>query len=150
MQSMITSPSPNEALRRDPDGTLELAGVAWAGGGRPIVRVDVSADGGKTWTEAKLEPELPPPGAQPQRAWAWRQWRAAVPAHVGATELVCRATDASANTQPERVESIWNLRGLLNNAWYELVPSCLLTLSQASRQGHCGGRVKAREKLTEN
>ena len=28
-------------------------GYAWSGGGRSILRVDLTADGGKTWTQAR-------------------------------------------------------------------------------------------------
>lgn len=97
-----------------------MAGVAWSGGGRPIVRVDVSADGGQTWTAADLVEPLPEPTGRPLRAWAWRHWRATLPLRGAPGELVCRAWDASANGQPERVESVWNLRGLLNNAWHRV------------------------------
>ena len=29
-----------------------MSGYAWAGGGRRILRVDLTGDGGKTWTQA--------------------------------------------------------------------------------------------------
>ena len=34
--------------------SLEVSGIAYSGGGRAIIRVDVSADGGRTWTAAEL------------------------------------------------------------------------------------------------
>jgi Mo-co oxidoreductase dimerisation domain len=43
-----------------------VAGVAWAGD-RGIRRVEVSLDGGRTWTRAVLRRQLAPA--------AWRQWR---------------------------------------------------------------------------
>lgn len=33
---------------------MSVKGYAWSGGGRGIVRVDVTADGGKTWHTAGL------------------------------------------------------------------------------------------------
>jgi sulfite oxidase len=55
---------------------LTVRGYAWSGGGRGVVRVDVSADGGRSWTTARLAP--PPPGAPPpgaySGAWAWTLW----------------------------------------------------------------------------
>ena len=36
------------------DESVEVRGWAWSGGGRGIARVDVSADGGKTWHTAEL------------------------------------------------------------------------------------------------
>ncbi len=47
-----------------------VRGYAWSGGGRDVVRVDVSSDGGKTWTSAQLK-KLP---QRPGRAWAWTLW----------------------------------------------------------------------------
>lgn len=35
---------------------LQVRGYAYSGGGHAIIRVDVSADEGKTWTTAQLEP----------------------------------------------------------------------------------------------
>jgi len=46
--SAITSPLPHAKVDRF-DGTVEVKGYSWSGGGRGIIRVDVSADGGKTW-----------------------------------------------------------------------------------------------------
>ena len=34
----------------------QVAGYAYSGGGQPIIRVDVSADDGATWTTAELRP----------------------------------------------------------------------------------------------
>lgn len=97
---------------------VTVRGFAWSGGGRGIIRVDVSADGGATWHTADLQD-----GAEqhPARAWAWTFFEAEVPLPEGSEgqelEVCCKATDASYNTQPESIESIWNFRGLNNNAW---------------------------------
>lgn len=42
-----------------------VRGYAYSGGGRNIIRVDVSPDGGKTWHVATLDN----PGQLPYRAW---------------------------------------------------------------------------------
>ena len=34
--------------------------------------------------------------------------------------LMCKATDAAYNNQPERAEPIWNIRGLNNNSWHRV------------------------------
>ncbi len=34
----------------------QVTGYAYSGGGQPIIRVDVSADGGESWTTAQLQP----------------------------------------------------------------------------------------------
>jgi len=91
--------------RRVRAGPCRLSGRAWSGLA-PIRRVEVSADGGSSWGDARLGPQA--------SRWAWRsweyQWHAGEP---GPYELCCRATDAAGNTQP--LESPWNLGGYANN-----------------------------------
>ena len=48
-------------------GAVEARGYAFAGGDRYVARVDVSIDGGASWTEAELLDDL--------GRWAWRHWR---------------------------------------------------------------------------
>jgi sulfite oxidase len=33
---------------------------------------------------------------------------------------VARAYDTAANAQPERLESVWNFKGYMNNAWHRV------------------------------
>ncbi|XP_044851409.1 sulfite oxidase, mitochondrial isoform X3 [Mauremys mutica] len=115
VQSAITEPAPGATV---PPGELTVKGYAWSGGGRGVVRVDVSLDGGRTWRVAELTGEEQRPG----RAWAWRLWRLTAPVPPDAAELdiVCKAVDASYNVQPDTVEPIWNLRGVLSNAWHRV------------------------------
>lgn len=97
---------------------IELSGYAWSGGGRKVIRVDITTDEGKTWTQAKLQPKPETPYG---RDYAWTLWKAVIPVPEGAKSVIqvaSRATDDMYNTQPERVEPIWNLRGVLNNAWH--------------------------------
>ncbi|MDA0172937.1 sulfite oxidase [Solirubrobacter taibaiensis] len=86
----------------------EVRGYAFAGGERFITRVDVSSDGGTTWRQAELLEDLGP--------WAWRHWRAPLDLPPGDHELVVRAWDSSAATQPEDEASLWNPKGYVNNA----------------------------------
>jgi sulfane dehydrogenase subunit SoxC len=51
-KSVITSPSGMQKMQGP--GLYQISGLAWSGFGR-VRRVDVSADGGKTWAEAALE-----------------------------------------------------------------------------------------------
>ena len=56
-KSVITFPSGGQTL--PVRGLYEMTGLAWSGRGR-IERVDVTTDGGRTWTAASLpEPRLP-------------------------------------------------------------------------------------------
>lgn len=86
----------------------EVRGYAFAGGERFVTRVDVSVDGGTTWTQAELLDDLGP--------WAWRHWRLPLDLPPGEHELVVRAWDSSAATQPEDEAGIWNPKGYVNNA----------------------------------
>lgn len=116
--SAICDP-PEGAELEEGSEDVTVRGYAWSGGGRGIIRVDVSADGGKTWHVAELQPN----GQTPYRTWAWTLWEASVPlpeGHVGLVELICKAVDVSYNVQPDGVEGVWNLRGVLNNAWHRV------------------------------
>ena len=92
-----------------PPGPLEIVGYAFAGDDRGIVRVDVSCDGGASWRQAELLSDLGP--------WAWRRWRLVVEVAPGPLELVARAWDSAAATQPEHAAAIWNPGGYANNSW---------------------------------
>lgn len=61
-------------------------------------------------------------GQSPYKSWAWTLWEATVPIpkNKKKLDLVCKAVDSSHNVQPERIEGIWNLRGLLNNSWHRV------------------------------
>ncbi|MDP9119441.1 MAG: sulfite oxidase [Actinomycetota bacterium] len=94
------------ARRRFVDtGPCELSGRAWSGWGH-IVRVEVSVDGGASWSEADLGP--PPPSSSSWRAWAFL-WDA----RPGEYELLVQATDDAGNAQP--VDPSWNYGGFMNN-----------------------------------
>ena len=87
-----------------PAGNHRLHGYAHSPHGH-IVRVEWSEDGGGSWHDAEL------PGPQPQYSWARFQltWRAEPGDHT----ITTRATDASGNTQPDRVP--FNEKGYLFN-----------------------------------
>lgn len=119
--SAITDPPPETVISRDGDDelTVKIKGYAWSGGGNGIVRVDVSVDNGHTWQDATLKKV----NQQPGRCWAWTLWECDVEipkGHTGPIEIVAKATDESCNTQPERAEGIWNLRGVACNTWPKL------------------------------
>lgn len=90
-------------------GTVELRGYGFAGGRREVERVDVSLDGGRSWSQAELGDDL--------GEWAWRLWRMEVELGPGDHEIVVRAWDSAAGTQPEDPAGSWNPKGYANNAW---------------------------------
>jgi DMSO/TMAO reductase YedYZ molybdopterin-dependent catalytic subunit len=75
------------------DGRIEVAGPAYAGT-RGIERVEVSTDGGETWTDAQLSDPLPGDDV-------WRQWVYRYDPPDGEHEVVVRATDGLGTLQPE-------------------------------------------------
>ena len=89
-------------------GPVNVRGYAFAGGERHVGRVDVSLDAGTTWMQAELLDDLGP--------WAWRHWHITVPLPAGEHEILVRAWDSSAATQPEDEAALWNPKGYVNNA----------------------------------
>jgi hypothetical protein len=87
-------------------GACEITGRAWSGEGE-IADVEVSTDGGTTWSPADL-------GDAALGRWAWRSWSFVWDASPGAYTLCCRARDDAGNEQP--LEAPWNLGGYMNNA----------------------------------
>jgi sulfane dehydrogenase subunit SoxC len=58
VKSVVTNPSPQAPIRHG-KGPLVLTGLAWSGRGA-IDRVDVTIDGGRNWTTARIDgPSLP-------------------------------------------------------------------------------------------
>jgi sulfite oxidase len=101
----VLSPADGEIVAAGP---VEVRGHAFAGGERHVSRVDVSLDGGATWSQADLLEDL--------GRWAWRQWRITVDLVRGDHEILVRAWDSSAATQPEDEAALWNPQGYVNNA----------------------------------
>ncbi len=108
-RSLMVPPGIPDFLSRDrvvAPGRCPIRGRAWSGEAE-IVGVDVSTDGGASWSPAELEPgDL--------GRWAWRSWRFAWDASPGEHVLCCRTRDAAGNEQP--LEPPWNLGGYKNNA----------------------------------
>jgi sulfane dehydrogenase subunit SoxC len=68
-KSVITHPSGGQTLPGP--GFVEISGLAWSGRGR-ITQVEVSTDGGQSWTAATLqEPVLPIAWTRFRLPWTW-------------------------------------------------------------------------------
>jgi sulfite oxidase len=105
LNSDVLSPADGETVTA---GAVEVRGYAFAGGERHVTRVDVSVDGATSWSQAELLDDLGP--------WAWRHWRTTVELAPGEHEILVRAWDSSAATQPEDEAALWNPKGYVNNA----------------------------------
>lgn len=91
VKSVITSPSPG--LTMSGPGTYQISGLAWSGAGK-IRRVEVSADGGKSWANAGLDEHvLPKCLTRFRSAWRW---------NGGEAVIMSRATDEEGDIQPTR------------------------------------------------
>jgi sulfite oxidase len=105
LNSDVLSPTDGQTVAA---GAVEVRGYAFAGGERYVARVDVSLDAGETWAQAELLDDL--------GRWAWRHWRITLDLVPGEHEIVVRAWDSSAATQPETEAALWNPKGYVNNA----------------------------------
>ncbi len=84
--------------------STEIEGVAFDSG-YGIQRVEVSTDGGATWADARLNPEI--------GKYSWRRWRALwTPRKRGQYRLMARATNAVGDTQSKEQ---WNRSGFMWN-----------------------------------
>ncbi|WP_439860028.1 SorT family sulfite dehydrogenase catalytic subunit [Pseudomonas sp. MBLB4136] len=102
VKSWITRP-----LQRVAAGRVMIQGVAF-GGAKPLLRVEVSTNGGNNWHMARfIGPDLGP--------HAWRPFLFIADLEPGSYSLASRAIDFEGDMQPrERVE---NERGYGNNSW---------------------------------
>lgn len=92
VKSVITHPSGKQMLP-EVKGFYEISGLAWSGYGK-IRKVEVSADNGKTWAQARLHgPVLDKALTRFSIPWQWDGSPAI---------LLSRATDEHGRTQPTR------------------------------------------------
>ena len=103
VKSMIASPAEGARLR---GRVHEIHGVAWAGEA-DVQKVEVSTDGGATWSSAAL--------GNDESRYAWRLWSHRwQPAKSGDYVIMSRATDSRGHAQPDT--AAWNPSGYLYNA----------------------------------
>ena len=109
VNSVIVQPEDRSLMAA---GKIAVEGYAMSDGEHEITWVSVSADGGETWQRAEFlnEPQL----------WTWQLWRTEFDLPQGQHELVVRAWDTAANSQPETIASTWNFKGYVNNAWHRV------------------------------
>ena len=95
-KSLITSPSLGMMLPDNP-GIYQITGLAWSGRGK-ITRVEISTNGGETWTDAELQgPVLDRAFTRFSLPWRWQGDYAI---------LQSRATDETGYVQPSREDLI--------------------------------------------
>ena len=109
VNSVITRPEDRSLL---PAGRVVVEGYAMSDGEHDISWVSVSPDGGESWQRAEF--------LNPPQHWTWQLWRTEFDLPQGQRELVVRAWDTAANSQPETIASVWNFKGYVNNAWHRV------------------------------
>ncbi|MDP9457027.1 MAG: Ig-like domain-containing protein [Actinomycetota bacterium] len=110
LNAVICSPADGETLTA---GLVPVQGYAIAGGERRVERVEVSADGGLTWADARLTED----GGRPA---SWEFWEVDLELAPGQHRIVARATDSAGGSQPEDIGEMWNFQGYANNAWHRV------------------------------
>ena len=132
VKSVITSPSGGQTMQGR--GLYQISGLAWSGAGR-IRRVDVSADGGKTWA---------PGGACRSRCYAkaLTRFRMAWRWDGGPAVLMSRAVDETGAVQPTRRAFIAE-RGTPYRYHYHAIPSWSVAASGEVRNVYTSNRGAA-------
>jgi sulfite oxidase len=110
VRSIVSFPA-DGSLHPSATRVLAVRGAAWAGEDA-VARVDLSIDGGATWTAARLNP--------PRNRYDWVRWEAdlALPAD-GFYEIVARATDDKGRAQPFSAAN-WNPNGYACNVMHRV------------------------------
>jgi DMSO/TMAO reductase YedYZ molybdopterin-dependent catalytic subunit len=109
VNSLITNIRDGQKIAAGQDA--DVRGIAWDGG-YGIRSVDVSADGGRSWTTAELGPDL--------GRYSFRTWRYTIrPSRPGDYPVMARATNRQGSTQT--AELIFNPAGYHNNVMQRIV-----------------------------
>jgi hypothetical protein len=93
VKSQIARPGVYESI--PPNSIYPIVGAAWSGEAE-VVEVEVSTDGGQTWSRGEfLDPPL---------LYAWRRWKFDwhTPKQPGPVTLIARARDTAGAIQPEQ------------------------------------------------
>jgi DMSO/TMAO reductase YedYZ molybdopterin-dependent catalytic subunit len=91
VKAEIAKPAPRETVPAN--SSVRVHGAAWTSDGE-IAKVELSTDGGTTWSEAKLL------GESIQNAWRLWEFNWQTPGVAGKQTLVARATDSLGRMQP--------------------------------------------------
>ncbi|KAF2403144.1 sulfite oxidase, partial [Trichodelitschia bisporula] len=123
VNSVVGLPESGSTVVRAADGTIEARGYAVpAGVCGPVMKAEVTGDGGQTWVEAELDfggaekDDLKTVEGRRRLRWAWCLWSARVKVEPGeGRQVFCRAVDWGGNSQDK--DGQWNIRGVGFNAW---------------------------------
>jgi sulfite oxidase len=121
VNSVIAVPASKSSIKADENGNIEVRGYALPSGeAGPVIRVEISVDDGKCWSNAELlgAKHADTSAEVMSDKWAWTLWRATVAIEKGKNKRIfSRATDKGGSVQEECPK--WNLRGVCYNGWGE-------------------------------
>ncbi|AEV15727.1 putative sulfite oxidase [Thermus sp. CCB_US3_UF1] len=100
LNSFIFAPLEGQTVRGP---YVRVEGVAFNDGIAPIVSVELSTNGGRSWHRAELE--------RTEKTFGWVRWRGTVYLRPGEHEVMARAWDAAGRSQPLDGNVAWNERG---------------------------------------
>jgi sulfite oxidase len=109
VNAVIVEPAAGQVVAA---GQVRVRGWAMGSGGRPLRRVELSADDGQRWMAAHLTAH--------GHHWTWAFWEAVLEVGPGECTLVVRATDTAGEMQPATVAETWNVKGYNNNARHQV------------------------------
>ncbi|KAG1691168.1 hypothetical protein DVH05_027243 [Phytophthora capsici] len=124
INAAVIEPNHDDVLALSEDDTVNdietftVKGYAYSGGGRRIIRVEVTLDDGATWQLAHIIYHEKPSAYG--KMWCWVHYELAVPVSslLRARQVCVRAWDSSMNLMPEF--PTWNVMGMMNNPWYRV------------------------------
>ncbi|KAG2163705.1 hypothetical protein JADG_003444 [Aureobasidium aubasidani] len=97
VNSAIAVPEPGSRVERSAEGKVRVKGFALpSGDGGAVVKVEVSGDGGKTWTEAEIEHDAD------ESKWSWRLWKA----NIEMSTVTKKDIDRAAALSPVEQDSL--------------------------------------------
>ena len=98
LESVISRPAHGETLALagvDGAATYALQGYAYSGGGRKVIRVETSLDGGMTWVGVDAIEQHPAGPTAAGKYWCWCFWRHEVSAARASRRVASRAAPRS-------------------------------------------------------
>jgi DMSO/TMAO reductase YedYZ molybdopterin-dependent catalytic subunit len=106
VNSIITGPANGEKVKAGP---LSVKGIAWDGG-FGIRDVEVSTDGGKSWSAATLGADL--------GRFSFREWSFPITARAGKLSILARASNGAGQTQVAK--ALFNPAGYHHNVFHHV------------------------------
>jgi len=107
INAVVTTPESDATIA---SGATLVEGYAFSGGGRRVVEVQLRVDG-EAWQTVEHHQAS---------AWVRARWSTRVELAPGEHRLEVRARDDRGEQQPEDLEDVWNYKGYLNNAVFQL------------------------------